>query len=101
MHFQNISLRDANHQFSRLVAAVERGEAFCITRRGKEVARLTPSPATASVESKQASQSRGNTAGITQAPAAITPPETALSERVRMLEARLDKLSSVFHAIEG
>lgn len=97
MRFQNISLREANHQFSRLVAAVERGEAFCITRRGKEVARLTPLSATASVESKQASQSRG----IAPAPAAITLPETALTERVRMLEARLDKLSSMLPPTEG
>lgn len=37
-----ISLRQANQNFSRYVAAVEQGNEFVITRRGRPVARLTP-----------------------------------------------------------
>ncbi len=39
---KRVSLRDANQHFSRYVAAVERGDAFVITRRGQPVARLLP-----------------------------------------------------------
>ena len=88
MTFQLISLRDANQNFSRLIAAVERGEAFCITRRGQEVARLTPSPvpAPAPLENLPGVQDR--------LPSDIAAPDVSLGERVRQLEARLDKLSS-------
>ncbi len=82
MPFQLISLRDANQNFSRLIAAVERGEAFCITRRGQEVARLTPAP----LEKLPGAQNR--------LPADIPALDTSLGERVRQLEVRLDKLSS-------
>lgn len=82
MTFQLISLRDANQNFSRLIAAVERGEAFCITRRGQEVARLTPSP----LEKLPGLEDR--------LPADMTALDVSLGERVRQLEARLDKLSS-------
>lgn len=37
-----ISLRQANQHFSRYVAAVEQGDEFVITRRGRPVAKLTP-----------------------------------------------------------
>jgi prevent-host-death family protein len=82
MPFQLISLRDANQNFSRLIAAVERGEAFCITRRGQEVARLTPVP----LEKLHGIQA--------QLSADIPALDTSLGERVRQLEVRLDKLSS-------
>ena len=36
-----ISLRQANQHFSRYVAAVEKGDEFVITRRGRPVAKLT------------------------------------------------------------
>lgn len=39
-----ISARDANQQFSRLLAQVEAGESFVITKRGVPVARLVPEP---------------------------------------------------------
>lgn len=39
---KRVSLRDANQHLSRYVAAVERGDAFVITRRGRPVARLVP-----------------------------------------------------------
>jgi prevent-host-death family protein len=39
---KEIALRDANQQFARYVRAVEAGESFVITRRGKPVARLVP-----------------------------------------------------------
>ncbi len=39
---QEIALREANQQFARYVRAVEAGERFVITRRGKPVARLVP-----------------------------------------------------------
>lgn len=84
MTFQPISLREANQNFSRLIAAVERGEAFCITRRGQEVARLTPSPPP--TEKSPTCQER--------LPAGKTTPDASLGERVSQLEVRLDKISS-------
>ena len=39
---KEIALREANQQFARYVRAVESGESFVITRRGKPVARLVP-----------------------------------------------------------
>jgi prevent-host-death family protein len=93
MPYHPISLREANHNFSRLIAAVERGEAFCITRRGQEVARLTPSPAPIPDHVIQ-----GQGAGVHPAfkpSAEISPQDTSLGERVRQLEARLAELSAV------
>ena len=86
MTFHLISLRDANQNFSRLIAAVERGEAFCITRRGQEVARLTTSLTPAPLEKLPGIQDR--------LPAGKAALDTSLGERVRQLEVRLDKLSS-------
>lgn len=37
-----ITLREANQNFSKYIAAVEHGEEFIVTKRGREVARLTP-----------------------------------------------------------
>lgn len=37
-----ISLQHANQQFSKVIASVEKGETFVITRRGKPVARIVP-----------------------------------------------------------
>lgn len=39
---KEVALREANQQFARYVRAVEAGESFIITRRGKPVARLVP-----------------------------------------------------------
>jgi prevent-host-death family protein len=39
---KQVALRDANQHFAHYVRAVERGEAFVITRRGRPVARLVP-----------------------------------------------------------
>jgi prevent-host-death family protein len=39
---KEVALREANQQFARYVRAVEAGESFVITRRGKPVARLVP-----------------------------------------------------------
>jgi prevent-host-death family protein len=39
---KTISLRDANHGFSRCIREVEAGEEFVITRNGQPVARLVP-----------------------------------------------------------
>lgn len=86
MKFQLISLRDANQNFSRLIASVERGEAFCITRRGQEVARLTPLPTPAPMEKSPGSQD--------PLPSETTMLHASLAERVRQLEARLDKIST-------
>lgn len=41
---QHISLRQANQNFSRYVEAVERGQEFVVTRRGRPVALLSPAP---------------------------------------------------------
>ena len=39
---KEIALRDANQQFAKYVRAVEGGESYVITRRGKPVAQLVP-----------------------------------------------------------
>ena len=39
---RKLTLRDANQRFAQYVKAMEQGEAFVITRRGKPVARLVP-----------------------------------------------------------
>lgn len=75
----SISLREANQNFSRLIAAVERGEVFAITRRGQEVARLTPWNHPADAASSGAAR-------------AIPLTDAALAERMRRLETLVDKL---------
>ncbi|OOG40423.1 hypothetical protein B0B52_13495 [Polaromonas sp. A23] len=82
MKHRNVSLREANQNFSRLIAAVEQGEAFSITRRGQEVARLLP-----------VSHGKAATGGLSAALTETTAPKTSLDERVLRLEARLDRLS--------
>jgi prevent-host-death family protein len=42
MTARSVSLRDANQQLAKYVKAVEAGESFIITRRGRPVARLLP-----------------------------------------------------------
>jgi prevent-host-death family protein len=39
---RTVTAREANQQFARLLAAVERGEAVTITKHGKPVATLGP-----------------------------------------------------------
>lgn len=39
---KEVALRDANQQFAKYVRAVEAGESFVITRRGRPVAQLVP-----------------------------------------------------------
>jgi len=39
---RTISVRDANQGFSRLIARVERGERFIVTKNNREVARIEP-----------------------------------------------------------
>ena len=39
---RKVSLQEANQQLSKLIASVERGEDYVITRRGRPVARLLP-----------------------------------------------------------
>jgi prevent-host-death family protein len=86
MPHQTITLREANQNFSRLIAAVERGEGFAITRRGREVARLTPSGGHAHAPA-------GASAADT-----ITLPDASLSERLQRLEAAVDKLVAALAA---
>lgn len=88
MPYQSISLREANQNFSRVMAAVERGEVFVITRRGKEVARLTPSSHAVHVSPDS------STAG------AIPLTDTALAERMRRLETLVDKLLFALSALD-
>jgi prevent-host-death family protein len=77
-----ISLREANQNFSRLIAAVERGDMFAITRRGREVAHLTPA-----IRAARASPDAG-------AAESIPLTQAALDERMRALEILVDKLLS-------
>ncbi len=85
-HHQAISLREANQNFARVMAAVERGEVFAITRRGREVARLTPSNGAAQA------------APGTDSTGAIPPGDAVLAERLRRLEIVVDKLLSALAA---
>lgn len=39
---RSISLMSANQEFSKLIKAVEQGEGFVITRRGRPIAKLVP-----------------------------------------------------------
>lgn len=94
MKQQNISLREANQNFSRLIAAVERGESFCITRRGQEVARLLPSTAHSSSDTSVRSSPSGNALQAMPIPV----QDTTLVERLRQLEARVDRLSAALPA---
>ncbi len=45
-----ISVRDANQGFSKLIARVERGERFIVTKNDREVARIEPSAEAMSIE---------------------------------------------------
>ena len=49
-----IGASEARTHFSRLLDAVERGEAFTITRRGRPVARLMPAAPTDRTRAKRA-----------------------------------------------
>lgn len=90
-----ISLREANQNFSRLIAAVERGEAFSITRRGVEVARLSPSKPPKPEGADQSVQGGADGANPkVTARAAIPLTEAALAERMLRLESLVDKLLS-------
>ena len=40
-----MSIREANQNFSRLIAEVERGETVIITKNGRPVAKVAPRPA--------------------------------------------------------
>lgn len=40
-----MSIREANQNFSRLIAEVERGETVIITKNGRPVAKVAPQPA--------------------------------------------------------
>jgi antitoxin (DNA-binding transcriptional repressor) of toxin-antitoxin stability system len=41
---REVSVREANQNFSKLVAAVEAGETILITKNGKTVAKMSPQP---------------------------------------------------------
>jgi len=42
---EEITVRDANQGFSKLIARVERGVRFVVTKKGKPVARIAPADA--------------------------------------------------------
>jgi prevent-host-death family protein len=42
---REMSVREANQNFSQLIAAAERGETIVITKNGSPVARISPQPA--------------------------------------------------------
>ena len=42
---REISVREANQNFSKLIAAAERGETTVITKNGRPVAKVSPQPA--------------------------------------------------------
>lgn len=48
-----IGLREANQNFSKVIAEVEAGETIVITRQGKRVARISPERARSTLSSKQ------------------------------------------------
>ena len=87
MKSQSIPLREANQNFSRIIAAVEQGEAFSITRRGREVARLLPA-----LPDGVPPGARGSSVS------ASPHEEPTLAERVLRLETQLDKLVQTLSA---
>ena len=42
---REMSVREANQNFSRVIAEVERGDTVIITKNGRAVAKLSPQPA--------------------------------------------------------
>ena len=42
---RELSVREANQNFSRLIAEVEKGETVIITKNGRPVAKVAPQPA--------------------------------------------------------
>lgn len=50
---ENVTLRDANQRFARLIRQVEGGADFVITRNGAPVARLTPMSGARSLTQEQ------------------------------------------------
>lgn len=44
-HMREITVREANQNFSQLIAAAERGETIVVTKNGKPVAKITPQTA--------------------------------------------------------
>lgn len=47
---REMSVRDANQNFSQVIAAAERGETIVITKNGAPVARVSPLPADRSAD---------------------------------------------------
>ena len=41
---REITVREANQNFSQVIAAAERGETIVVTKNGKPVAKITPQP---------------------------------------------------------
>ena len=41
---REMSVREANQNFSQVIAAAERGELIVVTKNGRPVARITPQP---------------------------------------------------------
>ncbi len=41
---REITVREANQNFSQVIAAAERGETIIVTKNGKPVAKITPQP---------------------------------------------------------
>ena len=41
---REISVREANQNFSQVIAAAERGETIVVTKNGRPVARISPQP---------------------------------------------------------
>ena len=47
---REMSVREANQNFSRVIAAAEQGETIIVTKSGLPVARITPQPADRSAD---------------------------------------------------
>jgi prevent-host-death family protein len=41
---REITVREANQNFSQVIAAAERGETIVVTKNGRPVAKITPQP---------------------------------------------------------
>lgn len=50
---QQISVRDANQGFSKMIARVQRGESFVVTKNGAVVARIEPADTAAERKAAQ------------------------------------------------
>jgi prevent-host-death family protein len=87
---ENVGVRELRQNLSRYLQRVKEGEAFVVTERGQEVARLTPSeryatPLAELIAERGASIPQGDLIDVLGAPgpAAVGPPSQVILDELR------------------